>query len=130
LRKPSVEKGNDRILFSRVKHVAQKSPHRSPRFKAWLKGRGALGDFHHVCGSVHKLKSTDLLAVIVPHKSHMEGEESIEWLVQQLPQGIENLLRYAQHLEERVEVLEGLYAEAQMETMSQEWALEREARST
>lgn len=60
----------------------------------------------------------------------MEGEESIEWLVQQLPQGIENLLRYAQHLEERVEVLEGLYAEAQMETMSQEWALEREARST
>lgn len=115
MRKPSTVKGDERILFSRLKNVAQTKPRRSARFKTWLRLRHRDGDFHHVFGSVHKLKSTDLLAVIVPHKQHIEGEDSIEWLVEQVPAAISNLLAYAAEMEDRSDALEALLAKANME---------------
>lgn len=115
MRKPSTDKGDARILFSRIKHVAQTQPHRSAKFKTWLRLNHREGDFHHVFGSVHGLKSTDLLAVIVPHKTHIEGEDSIDWLVSQVPQAVQNLIRYCVHLEGENEAITKLLATKQSE---------------
>lgn len=103
-RLPSTEKTDDRILFSRLRFVALHEPHRSRRFIAWLKSQEKKGEFHHVFGSVHKLKSTDLLGVIVEdHQEHMTGEQSIQWLMQQVPEAVANLLDYVKYLEAELE---------------------------
>ena len=88
-------------MFSRLKSVAQTRPYRSERFKAWLREKSSGKDLHHVFGSVHGMKSSDLLAVMVEHGEHMSGEDSIDWLVEQMPEAVENLLRYVEYLEEK-----------------------------
>ena len=101
MRTPSIDRGPERILFSRLKSVAQTRPYRSSRFKTWLRERSPGKDLHHVFGSVHGMKSSDLLSVMVEHGEHMSGEENIDWLVEQMPGAIENLLRYVEYLEEK-----------------------------
>ncbi len=89
------------ILFSRLRNIALKKPHRSERFKKFVRERGTAGlDFHHVFGSVHGLKSTDLMGVCVSHEEHMLGELNREWILEQMPKALENLLEYVKHLEE------------------------------
>jgi hypothetical protein len=105
MRKPSTEKTDDRILFSRIRDIALKMPYQSKMYRDWLKHEWSPGDLHHVCGSSENLKSTNLLAVIVPHKEHLEGGESIEWRMQQLPQAFLNLIDYVMFLEETIREL-------------------------
>ena len=96
-------KSDSEILFSRIRNVALKHPHRSEKFKAFVRSRGFHGaEFHHVFGSVHGLKSTDLLGVAVFHKEHMEGELNKEWIIEQMPGAISNLLAYVEHLEDEL----------------------------
>lgn len=94
-------KTDSEILFSRIRNVALKKPHRSQKFIRFVKERAhAQGlDFHHVFGSIGPLKSTDLLGVAVGREEHTRGEQDKDWLIRQMPQAIENLLEYVKYLE-------------------------------
>ena len=94
-------KSDSEILFSRIRNIALKKPYRSEKFKKFVKSRsGSDLDFHHAFGSVHGLKSTDLLGVAVGREEHSRGEMSKDWLIEQMPKAIENLIEYVKHLEE------------------------------
>jgi len=95
---------NEEILFKRIKNIALHKPHKSPQYIAFLKEKYQYqGDFHHVFGSLGSLKSTDLLGVIVSHDEHMRGESDREWIIEQLPQAIKNLIDYVVYLEQKKE---------------------------
>jgi len=96
-------KNDSEILFSRIRNIALKQPYRSERFKTFVRERSYGGDFHHVFGSSVSLKSSDLLGVCVPHKEHMEGELDKDWIIEQMPKAIENLIEYVKYLENKKE---------------------------
>lgn len=99
-------KSDDEIMFSRFRNVALENPHRSEQFKAFVRARGPHGaEFHHVFGSVHGLKSTDMLGVAVTHSEHMEGELNKDWIIEQAPGAIRNLIAYAIWQEEEIKRL-------------------------
>ena len=89
------------ILFRRIKNIALTKPHRSRTFKEFVKLRATSEgqDFHHVFGSVHSLKSTDLLGVAVTREAHSMYGRNRAWLIEQIPGAIENLLAYVELLE-------------------------------
>lgn len=89
------------ILFRRIKDVAMTKPWRSSRFKDFVKKRSHLNstEFHHVMGSLGSLKSTDLLGIAVDPKVHREKQNDRDWIIEQLPNAIANLLLYVEHLE-------------------------------
>lgn len=89
---------DSRILFKRIRDVALRHG-KSPKYKAWLKAKNQSKDFHHVLGSVFGRKSTDLLAVLVDREDHTVNQDNTDWLIEQIPEAIENLLEYVEHLE-------------------------------
>lgn len=91
---------DDDILFRRIKDIALKFD-QSPSYQRWLRDRVGSKDIHHCCASVHGRKSTNLLAVGVPHIEHIENQDNRDWLIEKLPEGIQNLIEYALHLESR-----------------------------
>ncbi len=90
------------ILFSRIRNVAIKRHYKSKAFIEFVMSRHPGKTFHHVFGSVFNLKSTDLLGVPVVLKEHLEGEENRDWIIQQMPEAIDNLLLYVEYLEGKV----------------------------
>lgn len=94
---------DDEILFRRIKDVSMTKPHRSAQFKEFVKRRSFTyrPEFHHVMGSLGPLKSTDLLGVAVDPIEHREKQNDREWVIEQLPKAIENLLEYVRFLESK-----------------------------
>lgn len=84
---------DDLILFKRIRNVAL-SHQKHEKYKQWLKKRNPGKDFHHVFGSVIGRKSTDLLAVMVTREDHTLNQENKDWLIQQIPEAIDNLLTF------------------------------------
>jgi hypothetical protein len=96
------------IIFLRIKDVALRQPYRSPAFRKFVMDRGPKMEgmeFHHVTGSVHGLKSTDLLGCAVTGNAHRAGQQHREWEISKLPEGFANLLAWAEHLEEENKIL-------------------------
>jgi hypothetical protein len=91
-------KSDEHILFSRIRSVALRYD-KAPKFKAWLKKKNPNKDFHHVCASTMGRRSTDYLAVLVSREEHSKGQDDIGWLIDQLPEAINNLLQYVSELE-------------------------------
>ncbi len=91
------------ILFRRLKEVAIRNPYRSESFKKFVRElRDTPGyDFHHVFGSMGKVKSTDLLGVMRKHLDHMQIHSERERIIELIPEAIENLIKYVIYLEGR-----------------------------
>lgn len=104
------------ILFRRIRDIALRKPHHSKRYIKFVMDKSNVqdGTFHHVCGSVHGLKSTDLLGVAVNGKEHLEGEQNHDWIVEQLPKAIENLLEYVR-LSETGQLTQSLFRSQDLE---------------
>ncbi len=87
------------ILFKRIKNVALKfSGERDKEFIEFVMKDRAGDTFHHVCSSVHGLKSTDLLGAAVNAEDHYKNQPERDWLIKWIPAAIENLIRYVIHL--------------------------------
>ena len=89
------------ILFRRIKNVALRKPYRSRRFREFVLSRLPGKTFHHVFGSVHGLKSTDLLGTAEKGTEHLEGQRDRDWLIDKIPEAVGNLLRYVEFLESK-----------------------------
>ena len=88
---------DEQILFKRIRNVALKFG-KNEAYKKWLKSRHPDKDFHHVFGSVFGRKSTDMLAVLVTREDHSANQNNTDWLIEQIPEAIENLIEYVEHL--------------------------------
>ncbi len=87
------------IFCFRLRNLALTKPYRSERYKKWLKERFPNSDDpHHICGSVHGMKSTDLLCVAVTRKEHSEIQHKAVTMDQVLGT-ISNLMEYVKYLE-------------------------------
>ena len=90
------------MLFKRIRDVALRLPYRSAGFIEWLKVRASGSfDFHHLFGSVHGLKSTDLLGVLRTREQHRHLELHPMENYDLIPEAIANLLAYVRELEDR-----------------------------
>jgi hypothetical protein len=86
------------ILFKRIKNVALRNPDRDEEFIEMVMGDTSSCTFHHVCSSVHGLKSTDYLGVAVNAEEHNAKQPERDWLIQWIPQAIENMIKYILYL--------------------------------
>lgn len=89
------------ILFRQIKNIALTKPYRSKKFMQFVRDRKPGSTYHHVFGSVHSLKSSDLLGIAAPLDEHLKGEGDREWQLQQIPEAIANLLAYVEMLESK-----------------------------
>jgi len=98
---------DEEILYLRLKDIALIQPYKSPAFKKFVMSRSIqFGmEFHHAFGSVHHLKSTDLLGVAVTGEAHRAGQLHREWIISKIPEALRNLLMWAEHLEEDNKIL-------------------------
>lgn len=93
---------DDEILFRRLKDVCMRSPVQSKRYKAWVMQEHPGKTFHHIFGSLGSLKSSGYMGVAVPFKEHSDNQDERRWLIEQLPQALDNLLRYVKELEDEL----------------------------
>jgi len=112
-----VEKNDDDIIFSRIRDIALKHAFRSERYKEFVRVQKYSNDvtFHHVFGSSTKLKSSDYLGVAVKFIPHLEGEENKNWIIEQMPEAIANLMKYADMLETENKILKNKTTKRQEE---------------
>lgn len=87
---------DSKMLFKVLRNIALTNPCRSKKYIGWLKAKSGRTDleFHHLFGSVHGLKSTDLLGVLRTHPEHMRLESHPEENYNLIPEAIQNLLMY------------------------------------
>lgn len=91
-------KSDGDILFTRIKNVAMQNPQRDEEFKAMVREQMPGSEFHHVFTSTFGLKSTDLLGVAVSTEEHYKNQTNRDWLIEQIPGAIKNLLMYVTKL--------------------------------
>ena len=89
------------FLYLRLKSIAGTKPRKSKRFIQFVmdRNRGA-EQFHHVFCSYMGMKTTDYLGVGVQGREHNEKQDDREWLFEQIPKAVENLLLYCYMLED------------------------------
>lgn len=87
-------KSDGDILFIRIKNVALQNPQRDEEFKTLVRKQIPGGQFHHVFTSTVGMKSTDLLGVAVRPEEHNENQTNRDWLIEQIPGAIRNLIMY------------------------------------
>ena len=89
------------IFCFRLRNLALTKPYRSAKYKAWLKEKFPKADDpHHICGSVHGMKSSDLLAIMVTRKEHGEIQHK-PVTIEQVVGAIQNLMLYVEYLESK-----------------------------
>lgn len=88
------------LFLSRARSlIGLTAPYRSERYKKWLRARDERPvDFHHVLGSVHGMKSTDLMAITLTREEHqrVQNEPLSEY---QFLGAVLNLMKYVEYLE-------------------------------
>jgi hypothetical protein len=91
------------ILFLRIRDACLKHPYRSPAFMDFVRKRSLLNgvEFHHLAGSVHGLKSTDLFGVAVTVEWHRQCTIYSEANRSKIPEALLNLFAYIEFLEEK-----------------------------
>lgn len=93
---------DEEILFRAIKDIALKNPQRDEDFKKFVKGDDPTLTFHHVCGSLGSLKSTDYLGVGIGISEHTIAEGDRAQIIKYLPRAIGNLLRYVKHQKQQI----------------------------
>ena len=86
------------LLFKRIRNVAL-SHGKSERYYKWLKDQDRSKEFHHVFTSTFGRKSTDYLGVLAVPEEHRLNQDNKDWLIEQMPGAIDNLLSYVAELE-------------------------------
>jgi len=98
-------KSDSDILFVRIKNIALQNPQRDEEFKELVREQIPGSEFHHVFTSTLGLKSTDLLGVAVRHEEHSKNQTNRDWLIEQIPGAIRNLIMYVVKLKKQINQL-------------------------
>src|SRR3990170_2908700 len=88
------------LLFRRLKHVALTRPGRSNKFQDFVRSQKPGSTFHHVFTATYGLKSSDFLGTAEMPVEHIAHQRDRDWLIEKIPEAIQNLLRYVETLEE------------------------------
>ena len=84
------------LLCKRLRHISLTKPHRSKRFMSFVRKEGET--FHHVFGSVHGMKSSDLCGMSLDGVKHsLKQDRKIE--VEDVVAVVQNLIQYVEKLE-------------------------------
>lgn len=87
------------IALRRIRDVALIRPARSKKYKKWLRDKFPYCELHHVCGSVHGMKSSDYLLLPMTHEEHEQAQgESLN--LDHIIRAIRLLMMYAEELEQ------------------------------
>jgi hypothetical protein len=98
--KPLSDKNSEeRILFRRLRDMAVRNSVKSEEFKKFVRSQKEGSEFHHVFGSIGAKKSTDYLGVALTAEEHKKAHYDNDFLIELMPEAIENILKYVQKLE-------------------------------
>ena len=87
------------LFLSRFRNLALTVPYRSERYKAYLREKYHFADdLHHVFGSVHGMKSSDLFLIAVTRAEHNKIQHERP-TIEQLLGAVSNLIEYVKYLE-------------------------------
>ncbi len=98
MRKPNTQITDIDILYRKLRDISFKKPFRSEKYKKFVREKSGKETFHHICGSYHGLKSSDLLGIGLNAEEHslIQNEKpTIEHIVK----AVENLMRYIEEMQ-------------------------------